>query len=201
LIYRPFRLICYLEVTFRQSVVLTIKFTYFEQFIFLKFNQLKTQKAMKSKMFLLSAAAILFAGASMYSQTAPRGQGDAVKGEKSRGADPEAPAKGRVNGDKAGSAAIRPAEKGGTTRGGWCKTDFINYTGWYLDCYVNGLYEGYVAPYGDGTLYANPGDTKVYVKAEFTDGTYRSWGPVTKNCDYQILEMKVFETYYEWRLY
>jgi len=53
-----------------------------------------------------------------------------------------------------------------------------NWTGYYLDVYVDGTYRGSISPYGDKTTWAVPGRTTIYVKAVFSDGSYYWWKKV-----------------------
>jgi hypothetical protein len=128
------------------------------------------------------------------------GMGDVLTVDKSRGMDENVKVKKRVNGDGIESRASQPADKGGISRGSYCKAYFDNNTKWYIDCYVDGYYEGYVAPWGDGSIFVDGGVTKLYAKAEFTDGSWKSWGPVTRNCEYNVFEMKVYESRYTWQV-
>ncbi|MCX8018996.1 MAG: hypothetical protein N2747_00715 [Chitinophagaceae bacterium] len=72
-------------------------------------------------------------------------------------------------------------------------TDLIvdNFTGFYIDIYVNGNYRGTVAPYDKRVTWAIPGNNILYAKAPFGDGSYYFWGPLKTNTQYQ----------YTWKLY
>lgn len=65
-----------------------------------------------------------------------------------------------------------------------------NWTGYYLDIYVNGNYRGTVAPWEKKITWAIPGTNKLYAKAVFDDGSYLYWGPKTTYTGYQ----------YSWKL-
>ena len=128
------------------------------------------------------------------------GSGDVSKMEKSRGADPNIKVGERKNGDGQGSKAVQPGDKG--ARGGaGCTAYFDNHTGDYIYCYVDGYLEGYVSPWGYGSVSIANGTTSLYAVAEYTDGSKTTWGPISKYCSYQTFEMKVYSTYYNFYLY
>jgi hypothetical protein len=52
-----------------------------------------------------------------------------------------------------------------------------NWTGYYIDIYVNGNYRGTVSPYDKRVTWAIPGTNTLYAKAVFNDGSYLYWGP------------------------
>ena len=74
-----------------------------------------------------------------------------------------------------------PPKKGGkaATRGdyGSCPLHVDNRTGLWVNLYTDGNYRGQVSPYGDVTGYVGCGSTTFYARANFTDGSYRYWGP------------------------
>lgn len=65
-----------------------------------------------------------------------------------------------------------------------------NWTGYYIDIYVNGNYRGTVSPYDKRVTWAIPGTNSLYAKAVFDDGSYLYWGPKVTYTGYQ----------YTWRL-
>ena len=70
-----------------------------------------------------------------------------------------------------------------TTRGGaYCEVHFLNYTGYYLDLYVDGSYVGTVSPGRNWLTSAYAGPTRAYARARFNDGSYLSWGPYVGGC-------------------
>lgn len=77
-----------------------------------------------------------------------------------------------------------PPSKGGTkARGGYyCEVRVDNWTQWYIKIYVDGDYRGTVGPYDDGVVNVYPGETQVYGRADFNDGSSLSWGPKTYSC-------------------
>lgn len=138
---------------------------------------------MKKLMMIFAVAAFTVAGAS--AQTFP----NAAKGEKmtSRGADPN------IKGDKASvmkqtpDVFVKPSEKIGTeseSRGAkaYCTVVYDNWTSYYIDCYTDGYYSGYVSPWGKLTVYVTGGNTSAYGVANFTDGSSLYWGPLTRYC-------------------
>jgi hypothetical protein len=60
-----------------------------------------------------------------------------------------------------------------------------NYTEWYIDIYVDGEYRGTLAPWDRKVTWAIPGNTELYAKAEFDDGSYLYWGPSTTRTGYE----------------
>jgi hypothetical protein len=61
------------------------------------------------------------------------------------------------------------------TRAGVCEVHVDNRTRWYIDVYIDGNFRGTVGPSGDGYALAISGPTRVYGRADFTDGTYKYW--------------------------
>jgi len=59
-----------------------------------------------------------------------------------------------------------------------------NYTGYYMDIYVEGNFRGTVAPYDKRVTWAIPGNNKLYAKTVFSDGSYLYWGPSYVNTGY-----------------
>ena len=71
------------------------------------------------------------------------------------------------------------APKPEATRGDYCQVIVDNWTGYAIDIYVDGAWEGTVAAWSDGYTWAIPGRTKLY--GESTGGT-KYWGPSYVNC-------------------
>ena len=128
-------------------------------------------------------------------QTAPAGktteivtQGHKVRGQ---GADPNIKRKSELN-----DSAVQlppPAAKGGPkSRGSLCGIVVDNWTAWKVQFYLNGDLQGLISPYGalSGVTFSGP--TVVYARADFTDGTYTTWGPQTFQCS--------GEGIYRWKL-
>ena len=60
-----------------------------------------------------------------------------------------------------------------------------NWTGFYIDIYVNGNYRGTVSPWDKRVTWAIPGTNTLYAKAVFDDGSYLYWGPKVTYTGYQ----------------
>jgi hypothetical protein len=60
-----------------------------------------------------------------------------------------------------------------------------NYTGYSVDIYVDGSFRGTIAPYDKKVTWAVPGNTRLYAKATFDDGSYLYWGPGTTYTGYE----------------
>lgn len=61
---------------------------------------------------------------------------------------------------------------------GSCKVSFSNYTGYYINIYVDGYYRGQLSPRGGGTVLVNAGYTSIYC---ITAGKTQEWTDVG-NC-------------------
>lgn len=77
--------------------------------------------------------------------------------------------------------AAKPEGKGERGSRG-CAVDIVNDTGWYVDIYVNGNYNGTVGPWNSGYVYPPVMGSNLYGRASFTDGSYKYWGPREFNC-------------------
>lgn len=89
-----------------------------------------------------------------------------------------------TRGDNANIVTPKPttdvvAEKPEATRGGSCKVIVDNWTGYAIDIYVDGVWEGTVAAWSDGYTWAIPGKTKLY---GLSVGGTMEWGPAWVNC-------------------
>ncbi|HEY9362159.1 MAG TPA: hypothetical protein VIQ00_02775 [Chitinophagaceae bacterium] len=60
-----------------------------------------------------------------------------------------------------------------------------NWTGYTIDVYVDGDYRGTIAAWDKKVTWAIPGNTKLYAKATFSDGSYLYWGPSTVKTGYE----------------
>ncbi|HEY8226486.1 MAG TPA: hypothetical protein VIG25_14495 [Pyrinomonadaceae bacterium] len=108
----------------------------------------------------------------------------ATRGEKSRGgeADPNIKESKETN-DPNAMMDAPPTKGGATTRGGgYCEVQFDNRTKFYIKLFVDGNYRGTLSPYGDAVVYALPGSTTVYARADFDDGSFSYWGPSSYSC-------------------
>ena len=137
---------------------------------------------------LVVAAALVMSGASagfaQAKQAAAPGKAPVEdKATKSRGAgaDENIKSKNEKNDPKATIAA--PESKGGEkSRGGICGVKVSNWTPWKVQLFVDGDYIALVGPYGDVDVVTGSGITRVYARADFTDGSVNYWGPRSFNC-------------------
>jgi|HubBroStandDraft_4_1064222.scaffolds.fasta_scaffold04069_4 hypothetical protein len=119
-----------------------------------------------------------YAGAQ--SQATDHPKSATTKSEKSRGASsaPDENIKHDNAANDPNAKIAAPPAKGGTkTRGGYCRLHVDNQTQWYISVYFDGDYRGQVSPWGDSYGWVGCGDTKLYGKATFTDGSVLTWGP------------------------
>jgi hypothetical protein len=85
-------------------------------------------------------------------------------------------------GANAGMAGSKPTgdTKKEKARGSYCSVYFNNFTGYYVDVYMDGVYWGEIAPYGGGTVTDGDGYTRIYCQT--VGGSY-SW-TASGNCDH-----------------
>jgi hypothetical protein len=77
-----------------------------------------------------------------------------------------------------------PAKGGPVSRGGAaCEVQFDNWTKYRIKVFIDGEYRGTIGPFDEAIGNTIPGETVVYARADFTDGTYIYWGPKTYNCN------------------
>jgi hypothetical protein len=121
----------------------------------------------------------------------PQAQGSNVVVEETRsevargGTDSNIKVTERVNAVGKDARQAPPAKGGEKPRGaaqGICDVHFDNRSPWWIHVYVDGEYEGVMPPWGDVYTYAIAGPTRLYGRAEFDDGSRRTWGPVTVRC-------------------
>lgn len=62
---------------------------------------------------------------------------------------------------------------------GSCKILFTNYTGYYINVYVDGHYQGQLSPYGSGTVLVGSGYTSIY---GLSAGGTIEWPTKAGNC-------------------
>ena len=86
-----------------------------------------------------------------------------------------------------GQPATEDKSKGDVYGADYCDVTIDNWTGYYLDIYIDGSYRGTVAPYDKRVTWAIPGSTKLYAEAQ---GTTYYWGPYTFDCSWE----------YSWKL-
>ena len=66
-----------------------------------------------------------------------------------------------------------------TSRGAWCKVNFNNHTGYYVNIWIDGYYKGTIAPHGDGYVDLASGWTKFYCETTGGDWFWEDSG----SCD------------------
>lgn len=96
----------------------------------------------------------------------------------SRGADPNIIEPKPVNDNV---VKEKPAKED-AARTDYCKVIIDNWTGYTVDVYVDGYYEGSCAAWEEGYTYTVSGKTKLY--AVSVGGTV-SWGPAYVDCVYE----------------
>ena len=62
---------------------------------------------------------------------------------------------------------------------GTCRIYFTNYTGYYINIYVDGYYKGQISPWGNGTVYVGDGYTTIY---GISAGRTMEWPSTAGNC-------------------
>jgi hypothetical protein len=86
---------------------------------------------------------------------------------------PELPAN-----DPSQADAKKPEAKRGA-----CRVTVDSYRNLYIKIFVDGDYKGVVSPLATDYTYAISGPTRLYARADFTDGSYSFWGPETFYCE------------------
>lgn len=116
----------------------------------------------------------------------------------SKGQDPNIKAAAGTNVTGATVTAAVPAHKqaaGAASKQATatCLVRFDNRTDLYIATHVDGNSAGTLGPWGDVYAYAIAGPTRLYARAEFTDGSVTTWGPTMVDCP--------AGGSYHWRLY
>jgi len=130
---------------------------------------------------LILMAAITVAAAPVTHAQQPKGKTEETKSTtaRSRGADENIKtAKPTTNSENANVPA--PANKApGRSKGASAVATVVldNSTPWYIDIYIDGSYRGTMGPWGDSYAYALAGNTRLYARADFDNGSYKFWGP------------------------
>ena len=93
------------------------------------------------------------------------------KVDASRGANPN------VKSEAPTTDKPEPKARGGGA--GTCKILFTNYTGYFINIYVDGYYKGQIAPYNSGTVYVGDGYTSIY---GLSAGGTMEWPTQAGNC-------------------
>jgi hypothetical protein len=146
---------------------------------------------MTTLMTALAIAMTFLATAAVDTQT-PAKPDQVSKKETGRGgADPNVKDDTGANDKGKPSGMPAPAEKSGEkSRQALCAVMFDNYTDLWIKTYVDGRFAGTMRPWGELHTYAVAGPTRLYARADYRDGSYDYWGPVTVSCT----------TRYTWRL-
>lgn len=114
-----------------------------------------------------------------------------------KGQDPNIKANAGTNVPGATVTAGVPAHKqaaGAASKGAnTCLVRFDNRTDLYIATYTDGNSTGTLGPWGDVYAYAIAGPTRLYARADFTDGRVTTWGPTMVDCP--------AGGSYHWRLY
>ena len=88
-----------------------------------------------------------------------------------------------VRGEAGEPAPDAKAPAGTASRGTTsCKVHYDNRTSLYVATYAEGILRGDVAPWGDLYTYVIGGQTRLYARAGFTDGSVSTWGPRLVDC-------------------
>ena len=77
-----------------------------------------------------------------------------------------------------------PAYKSGGDEGERASSRYVkfdNYTNWYVRCYVDGVLQGTMAPWGSLTIYLPRSETyRFYAVAPFRDAADKTWGGINR---------------------
>jgi len=123
-----------------------------------------------------STAALLAAPPAHAQQ--PQANAAETKSAKGRGAGADENIKMQRAPNKPGAETPAPTSKGGDkSRGSTSIVHVDNHTNLYIDAYMDGSYCATVGPWGDVWCNVGTGNTRMYGRAEFTDGSSLSWGP------------------------
>jgi len=130
---------------------------------------------------ILAAAIATSAAVTAANAQQPKGKTEETKSTtaRSRGAD-ENIKTARPSTNSASANVPAPANKGaGRAKGAAAVSTVIldNSTPWFIDIYIDGTFRGTMGPWGDSYAYALSGNTRLYARADFDDGSYKFWGP------------------------
>ena len=137
-------------------------------------HQIKTQH-MKKHLVLIAILLTAGIGFTGYAQVKPKLKKETVDAKPVSTPDPKVDGLQRPLNDKAKPAA--PGTRGDVYGADYSDVVIDNWTGYYVDIYVNGNYRGTVSPYDKRVTWAIPGNNTLYAKAVFSDGSYMYWGP------------------------
>ena len=112
-----------------------------------------------------------------------KGKAAATRGEKGGPGVSEPQTKGADAKNDPNASVEAPPDKGGKkSRAGVCRLHVDNRTSLIIKIFVDGDYVGTVSAYGDAQGYYSAGSRTVYARADFTDGSWRYWGPTGIPC-------------------
>jgi hypothetical protein len=124
----------------------------------------------------LVAAAVLAAPSIAPAADAKKGNKNVeLKAQVSRGGEADPNIKSGPPKANQAAAPVPAASRG-------CVVHVDNRTGWYIQIYLDGDYRGVVGPMGDVYGAVLSGPTRFYARAEFDDGSVRTWGPNQMYC-------------------
>ena len=128
-------------------------------------------------------AIALLNAAPVHAQQAPANMTE-THAAKSRGTGADANIKTESAPNNPDASVPAPANKGGPrTRGAAGIVHVDNRTSLYIKVYLDGSFCGTLPPWGDLYCSVGGGNTTVYARADYTDGTYSSWGPAVAYVD------------------
>jgi hypothetical protein len=134
-------------------------------------------------LLVAGGAIALLNAAPAYAQQAPANMLE-THAAKSRGTGADANIKTESAPNKPDASVPAPASKGGQrTRGAEAVVHIDNRTSLIIKVYLDGSYCGTLPPWGDLYCSVAGGNTTVYARADFTDGTFTTWGPSVANVD------------------
>lgn len=88
-----------------------------------------------------------------------------------------------VRGEPGEQPPSAKAPTGTMTRGANdCRVHFDNRSNLFIAAYAQGTYRGEISPWGDVYTYVLAGETRLYARAGFTDGSVSTWGPRLVDC-------------------
>ncbi len=135
--------------------------------------------------FLASLVAVILMATPAFAQTSSdKSKTTVTKGQKGA-TDVDKKIKDKSPDNDPKKVVPAPEGKGGTTRGAgpWpCQVHIDNHTGWKIQVFVDGYYDGLLAPWGDGYVNTGNGTTTFFAVASFTDGSRITWGEWVFNC-------------------
>ncbi|MEO5945247.1 MAG: hypothetical protein ABIP79_00410 [Chitinophagaceae bacterium] len=138
---------------------------------------------MKKQLILLTSLMVIGLGFTANAQTKPNLKKETIISSPVPSADEAAALKRPVN--SKGKPAMEDKSRGDVYGPDYSDVVIDNWTGYYLDIYVNGDYRGTVAPWEKKVTWGIPGTNRLYAKAVFDDGSYLYWGPKATYTGYQ----------------